>query len=320
MRDRIGGATILAVILALCVGMLTFTSAQDRVASFLRVLIGSTGCVIRAGTGTPEGAVTGSPCDIFLRTNGAAGTTLYVKETGSATNTGWASTPSSISVLPAASGGTGQSSYTVGDILGATGTTTLSKINLTDGWLLAGDSTGPKAVHDSLSIYQSTARCQGASATSFANLPNAATAASPVCQTGTNVYFAGLEYSDASNHISETIVHMPDDWDSANGAKLELHWTSTSNTGDVIWSVQTACIGVGETLDPALNAAQTVTTAAPGTADYRQISTIASLTVTGCAAGESLVIQVARDGSVAGDTIGAAVNLFAVELFWYRLW
>lgn len=41
------------------------------------------------GAGTPEGAVTGAVGDLFSRTNGGAGTTLYVKESGNNTNTGW---------------------------------------------------------------------------------------------------------------------------------------------------------------------------------------------------------------------------------------
>lgn len=41
------------------------------------------------GTGSPEGVVTASPGSLFLRTDGAAGTTLYVKETGTGTSTGW---------------------------------------------------------------------------------------------------------------------------------------------------------------------------------------------------------------------------------------
>lgn len=43
---------------------------------------------IRSGTGSPESAVTGSIGDLFLRTNGGANTTLYVKESGNGTNTG----------------------------------------------------------------------------------------------------------------------------------------------------------------------------------------------------------------------------------------
>ena len=41
------------------------------------------------GNGTPEAAVTGNVGDMYSRQDGGAGTTLYVKETGTG-NTGWA--------------------------------------------------------------------------------------------------------------------------------------------------------------------------------------------------------------------------------------
>jgi hypothetical protein len=44
---------------------------------------------IRSGSGSPEGVVTGNVGDLFLRTDGSAGSALYVKESGSGTNTGW---------------------------------------------------------------------------------------------------------------------------------------------------------------------------------------------------------------------------------------
>lgn len=43
---------------------------------------------IKRGTGTPEGAQTASPGSLYIRTDGGAGTTFYVKETGTG-NTGW---------------------------------------------------------------------------------------------------------------------------------------------------------------------------------------------------------------------------------------
>ena len=48
----------------------------------------SGGAAIFSGTGTPEGAVTAPVGSLFLRTDGGAGTTLYVKESGTG-NTGW---------------------------------------------------------------------------------------------------------------------------------------------------------------------------------------------------------------------------------------
>ena len=41
------------------------------------------------GTGTPEGAVTANVGAVYLRIDGGASTTLYIKESGSG-NTGWA--------------------------------------------------------------------------------------------------------------------------------------------------------------------------------------------------------------------------------------
>lgn len=47
------------------------------------------GLRITAGSGTPEGAVTAPVGSLFLRSDGGAGTSLYVKESGTG-NTGWA--------------------------------------------------------------------------------------------------------------------------------------------------------------------------------------------------------------------------------------
>lgn len=52
------------------------------------VAIASGGPKILSGTGTPEGAVTAGVGSIFLRSDGGAVTSIYVKESGSG-NTGW---------------------------------------------------------------------------------------------------------------------------------------------------------------------------------------------------------------------------------------
>lgn len=50
---------------------------------------GSTGTTHRTGSGTPEGAITATIGSTYRRSDGGAGTTFYVKESG-AGNTGWA--------------------------------------------------------------------------------------------------------------------------------------------------------------------------------------------------------------------------------------
>ena len=53
-----------------------------------RVQIGAKASIY-TGAGTPNGSQVGSPGDIYLNTSGGAATTLYVKESGANTNTGW---------------------------------------------------------------------------------------------------------------------------------------------------------------------------------------------------------------------------------------
>ena len=53
-----------------------------------RVDIGGFGAFIESGTGSPEGVLTAPVGSLWLRSNGGAGSTLYVKESG-AGNTGW---------------------------------------------------------------------------------------------------------------------------------------------------------------------------------------------------------------------------------------
>ena len=80
------------------------------------------------GAGSPNSALTGSIGDLYLQTNGSADAVLWIKEAGSSTNTGWESHGSVAVPVTAAQGGTGQTVYTIGDILSANTTTTLSKV------------------------------------------------------------------------------------------------------------------------------------------------------------------------------------------------
>lgn len=52
------------------------------------LILGSDGPKVVSGSGTPEAAVTAPIGSIFLRSNGSAATTLYIKESGTG-NTGW---------------------------------------------------------------------------------------------------------------------------------------------------------------------------------------------------------------------------------------
>ena len=47
------------------------------------------GALIQSGFGSPNSVLVGNPGDLYLNKSGGAGTSVYVKETGAGTNTGW---------------------------------------------------------------------------------------------------------------------------------------------------------------------------------------------------------------------------------------
>lgn len=62
------------------------TATEVQINGFARIAGGGT---IRSGSGSPEAVVSAPVGSLYLRTDGGAGTTLYVKESGGSTNTGW---------------------------------------------------------------------------------------------------------------------------------------------------------------------------------------------------------------------------------------
>ena len=65
------------------------TLMELSMAGGLNIVSAITASNFKRGTGSPESTILGSVGDIYTRTDGGTGTTLYVKESGTATNTGW---------------------------------------------------------------------------------------------------------------------------------------------------------------------------------------------------------------------------------------
>jgi hypothetical protein len=77
-----------------------------------------------------------------------------------------------------------------------------------------------------------------------------------------------------------------------------------------VWQIKIGCTGTSERIqDLAWNAAQTVTSAASGTALGEIQATISTLTLTGCAAGERLNFSFLRNPAHASDNLGATAEL-----------
>ncbi|KKL64684.1 hypothetical protein LCGC14_2162550 [marine sediment metagenome] len=147
--QRLGAAAVLAF-MAFLAGTLggTANAQFDTFGDFTRLLLGDGACEFSTGTGTPESAVTGDPCDVFLRTDGGAGTIFYLKETG-AGDTGWAPFAGGgggLHPVVETDGGTGQTTFTQGDLLvsdGANSLVTLAAVAVDQVLASAGVGTEP---------------------------------------------------------------------------------------------------------------------------------------------------------------------------------
>jgi hypothetical protein len=120
-------------VLSLLIAVLAATPAAAQVqvgqGVFSRLFIDQA-CAIDTGSGSPEGAKSGSVCDVYLRTDGAAGTIIYVKESGTATTTGWT----------VYAGGGGGSAH---NVLSATHTDTLANAAVR-GAIITGQTATPR--------------------------------------------------------------------------------------------------------------------------------------------------------------------------------
>lgn len=69
--------------------VMQYNSSLNKLTMPDGMLVSTTNSGIYAGSGTPESSVTAYIGAIYLRTDGGAGTSFYVKESGNGTNTGW---------------------------------------------------------------------------------------------------------------------------------------------------------------------------------------------------------------------------------------
>jgi hypothetical protein len=132
--------------------------------------------------------------------------------------------------------------------------------------------------------------------------------------TGTNIHKGVLSFADSGLQTAQMTLLLPSDWSGA--IDIKLIWYTTATSGNCKWQVSTAFTdtGASATDDPSFNTAQTVTTAAPGAGSRITSSSIASLTLTGSAAGALMHIKVGRDGTDGSDTIGAAALFVGAEI------
>jgi hypothetical protein len=139
----------------------------------------------------------------------------------------------------------------------------------------------------------------------------------PACVTGSNTQFGVMDFADGAPTLSaQFTLRLPSDFTGAVGAAFK--WFTTATSGDVVWQLATICVADAETSDPAFNTASTVTDTAKGTTNQQNDASIATVTITGCAAGEVMYLRVFRDPANGADTLAATARLVGLELTYRR--
>lgn len=137
-----------------------------------------------------------------------------------------------------------------------------------------------------------------------------------------NVYWKPSTIDDANDRFPHPVLAFSDSGTKAKAtgrlyvpknyvgtAKIGLRWKTTATTGNAVFDVEYKSIAVAESLDPSTDdEALTVTDGAAWTARLANDAEV-TLTSSNLAADDTLLVDIARDGADAADTLAAEVQL-----------
>lgn len=139
---------------------------------------------------------------------------------------------------------------------------------------------------------------------------------------GTNDFFDHLvlgfgDIGDATAPTAAIVAHglfrVPDNYVGSPGFLIE--WTTTKNTGNVVWDVDLRAVGGDdlESMDQATAQESLSVTDAAGSAAHEKMQATVSATAGNFAAGDLVEVILRRDGTDASDTLAGCAML--EELF-----
>lgn len=245
--------------------------------------------------------------EFFLNTT----TTPSTLKVCNATGDGWTSVSGGSSAVTSVFGRTGDVVGLAGDYSSTTETLSNKTINCVTSNICIITTT----------VHIDAAGCNGTTATT--SWDNKSTGgAGAICRGSTNLTYGVLTFpgSGGANTHATTKVIVPDDYDASGTLNVKIKWQVLgSQTGNVVWQVQTRCTGVGDVIDAAFNSASGGSTAtAVQASGAEQITTLTNVTATGCTAGETLWLYLFRDKANGLDTSSATAEPYAVEVKFQR--
>jgi hypothetical protein len=154
----------------------------------------------------------------------------------------------------------------------------------------------------------------GACMVATSNIPSASGSAAAQAVAGSTWAYPGMAFNHAGNlQYVYCNYRLHDAWTGA--ISLELNTTSGSASGNAYWLAAISCVtGAGNLSTFSYNTAVTAIGTYSGTANTLVQVPLASLTSTGCAAGNYMSIRIGRDGTQGTDTMSGSAYLTGVVL------
>lgn len=129
-------------------------------------------------------------------------------------------------------------------------------------------------------------------------------------------YFLELWYDAATEEWASWAFRMPADYASAPVLKV-MYKMASATSGDVIWAGSIAAVTDGDSTDvdaKVFATANTATVTVPGTAGYIDEASITMTNADSVAAGDFVVVRIARQGAAGGDTATGDAEFVAAAL------
>lgn len=258
------------------------------------------------GTTLASNVVTSSITTVGTLVGGATGSGFTIA-LGSSTITG---------SVPVVNGGTGQTTYTNGQILiGNTSGNTLAKATITNGG-------GITATGGAGSITLGVSALQTAWVPAAAIRPSSAggcAALALVASAANQPDISSLDFDATTQEYAQFSITFPKGWN-ASTVTAQFHWShpSTSTNFGVVWNLQAVSIADNEAMGVAYGTAQQIADTG-GTTDKHYISAATpAITIAGSpAAGtETVYFRVSRVTGDASDTMAVDARLQGVRVFY----
>jgi hypothetical protein len=192
------------------------------------------------------------------------------------------------------------------------GTTTVQASGIVTGLIYNAEGSG-NLLTMPVTVDFKAAGCNNATAAFGWDTPTTS-APTSVCLGTTGL--GALRFADGSTTTAQTSFHLPVLANVSNSFDVVLTYTGdTSSTNNIRWSIALGCTADGESVSaPSYNTATATNSAGPATTPNRKVLAVTGLSVTNCAAGETMFVQLQRVGADAGDTYAGNADALDLEL------